>query len=1224
MNADRNLLFGILALQMDFITRDQLVAAMNAWVLAKKQPLAQILLTQGALSTEVHKLLEALVAQHLKHHGGDVERSLAAVTATRPIHEELSMLGDSDVATSVMRLTQPEATSDHDIYATQITAPDPALAAFHRDRFATQGPSVGSSSSAGQRFRILRPHAKGGLGEVFVAKDEELRREVALKHMQSQHADNPESRSRFMLEAEITGSLEHPGIVPVYGLGTYGDGRPFYAMRFIRGDSLKDAIDRFHKHPPADSGDRALEMRKLLGRLIDVCNAIDYAHSRGVLHRDLKPGNVMLGKYGETLVVDWGLAKAMGPSDKRATPASVADEGSFTPTLATGSAATLAGSALGTPQYMSPEQAAGRLDMLGPQSDVYSLGATLYCMLTREPPLAEEWGDLGAMLRRVQKGDIAPPRSIKPDIPRPLEAICLKAMAVDIDRRYPSARALADDLEHWLANEPVSAWRETLGERAARWARRHRTWIKAGVTAILAITAVSLVFMLLLYQARNRAEESFLQARATVDQYFTDVSENRLLDVPALQPLREELLNSALEYYEGFVKQRGDDPSVRAELGRTYYRIGRIEGQLRSKPRARESLEKARLIQEELAGVGSAPADLRAELADTYNATGDVELQMGNDKEALAQFDAARKLREALVAEAPDDGQLGRKLANSYGNIGITLARLGEAAKAEIQYKRANEIRENLARQQPNNTQFGRDLASGYYNFGLYQRANGKLKEALDEFGRAAGVYEKLAEEEPAKTDFRRELATTRRVIGEVHVELGDYEAAQKSYEQARELGEQLARRNPFLLHLHADVAATYTSIGQLKQKLHKFDEALQAFERAQSILARLAEEDPTVMRYQHDLAAADIQLGIAYLDRENLAQSLAHLQSGLKIYQTLARHSPEDLSLQDGIAEALLNIGLVQRASEQHAEAVKSFQQEVGIYEKLAKASPTPENAFGLADALLNVAVEQRALARIDDALVTLERARGIQANLVRDHPAVPKYRLGETEIDYLIGRLRFERAQRGMIESPDSNQWREDLDAALASYRRVRDQRERLFKDVPGDPYYENLLGVALDELAVVLWQTDAKEESLTTSRQATEHLRKTFDNSPQLLDYRTNLASHYRNRSYLERESGNVSEAAQLAMDWRKISSGNAAVLYEVAVALAGTVAAANNAPQGLDADRSRWLDQAVETIQEAVKAGVDSTMLKDDPALKPLHEHAGFKALLEEERQSAAGG
>src|SRR5262249_5103443 len=174
--------------------------------------------------------------------------------------------------------------------------------------------SAGTPTSSGLRFRVLRPHARGGLGEVFVAHDEELHREVALKEIQDRHADDPPSRARFLLEAEITGGLEHPGIVPVYGLGTYADGRPFYAMRFIKGDSLKDAIEVFHQadRPGRDPAERTLALRALLRRFTDVCNAVAYAHSRGVLHRDLKPGNVMLGKYGETLVVDWGLAKAAG------------------------------------------------------------------------------------------------------------------------------------------------------------------------------------------------------------------------------------------------------------------------------------------------------------------------------------------------------------------------------------------------------------------------------------------------------------------------------------------------------------------------------------------------------------------------------------------------------------------------------------------------------------------------------------------------------------------------------------------------------------------------------------------------------------------------------------------------------------------------------------------------------------------------------------------------
>src|SRR5271165_6462664 len=258
----------------------------------------------------------------------------------------------------------------------------------------------GTGTAPMSRYRTLWPHAKGGLGEIFVALDTELRRRVALKQIQTGHAQNPVSRERFVAEAEITCSLEHPGIVPVYGLGTHADGRPYYAMRLINGDSLREAADRFHADESlkADPGLRSLELRQLLRRFTDVCNAIDYAHSRGVLHRDLKPGNIIVGKHGETLVVDWGLAKAMG----RVEPESASGERTLVPSSASGSAETLPGSALGTPAFMSPEQAEGDLEHLGPRSDVYSLGATLYCLLTDKPPFE---GDIADVLHGVQKGE---------------------------------------------------------------------------------------------------------------------------------------------------------------------------------------------------------------------------------------------------------------------------------------------------------------------------------------------------------------------------------------------------------------------------------------------------------------------------------------------------------------------------------------------------------------------------------------------------------------------------------------------------------------------------------------------------------------------------------------------------------------------------------------------------------------------------------------------------
>ncbi len=343
--------------------------------------------------------------------------------------------------------------------------PEDGSADADSDADRTTNYTAGSALADGGRFRVLRPYASGGLGTVFVALDAALNREVALKQILPKHADDPESRRRFLIEAEITGRLEHPGIVPVYGLGTDDGGRPYYAMRFIKGDSLKEAIERFHADPTLknDLGRRSLELRSLLRRFTDLCNTIEYAHSRRVLHRDIKPANVIVGKHGETLVVDWGLAKPLGgKSEPRPEGEGDGAERSLMPSSGSGSAETLPGSALGTPAYMSPEQAAGELDQLGPRSDVYSLGATLYCLLTGKPPFE---GDVGEVLRKVKNGEFPRPRQLDARIDPALEAICLKAMATRPFDRYPSALALKDDIERWAADEPVAVYRA--GSRAA-------------------------------------------------------------------------------------------------------------------------------------------------------------------------------------------------------------------------------------------------------------------------------------------------------------------------------------------------------------------------------------------------------------------------------------------------------------------------------------------------------------------------------------------------------------------------------------------------------------------------------------------------------------------------------------------------------------------------------------------------------------------------------------
>ncbi len=566
-DAERNLLFGLMALQTGLIDQRQLVAAFGAWARARAVPLAAHLAARGDLDAEQRAGVEALVALHVKKHDGSTVRSLAALEVRASTRDSLKRAGGQDV----------EATLSHIQPRYEAATIDSAL-----DGWSNLSYSVGSVTSEGQRFRIIRPHARGGLGAVFVALDTELRREVALKQILESHADDPISRQRFVLEAEVTGGLEHPGIVPVYGLGTHPDGRPYYAMRFIRGDSLKVVIDRFHAEESLqkDPGRRTLELRQLLRRFTDVCNAIEYAHSRGVLHRDVKPANVIVGEHGETLLVDWGLAKAMGKSEP------IAGERSLMPSSSSGSSETLPGTALGTPAYMSPEQAAGDLEQLGPRSDVYSLGGTLYYLLTGRAPFE---GEVIEVIGRVGKGDFSPPRQVDPTIDRALEAICVKAMALEPAGAYATARALGEDLERWMADEPVTAWREPWGRQLQRWMRAHRTAVTAGTAAVLAgvIGLVSVVAVQTRANVQLRdslgresranaqlatANQDLTQAKAglearldlameAIKTFHTGVSEDFLLKEEQFKEFREKLLESAGDFYARLVRSWGRNPT---------------------------------------------------------------------------------------------------------------------------------------------------------------------------------------------------------------------------------------------------------------------------------------------------------------------------------------------------------------------------------------------------------------------------------------------------------------------------------------------------------------------------------------------------------------------------------------------------------------------------------------------------------------------------------------
>ncbi|MFO0954314.1 MAG: serine/threonine-protein kinase, partial [Isosphaeraceae bacterium] len=478
-----NTLFEVLALRLGLVDEQSLRDSLRGG-LPGPGSLGEWLVRLGHLSDVDRARVDALASAAIEKHGGD------AAAACAELEQSVVVPG-----IAIDSVAGQEASLD--------TLAPPSL----------QGDSVSASSHSharhgGPRYVFSRLHAQGGLGQVWVAVDQDLKREVALKEIRAEVAENQEVRRRFLREAEITGQLEHPNIVPVHELGRRPeDGRPFYTMRFVRGRTLRDAIADDHRRRASGESD-PLARLKLLQAFATVCQAIAFAHDRGVVHRDLKPGNVVLGPFGEVVVLDWGLAKRVATDHDGHDPAAPPDD------PAAPADATLAGSLLGTPAYMAPEQAEGRVDAIDARTDVYGLGAVLFEILTGRPPYSGTKTE--ETIRAITKGPTPRARTVDPKVPRALDAVCARAMEREPSDRYASALDLAREIDRYLADEPVTACREPVWDRARRWVARHR----------LGVTVAAAVFLTLgPALAAGLRYADLLNLRLQQERHFTELAQ---------------------------------------------------------------------------------------------------------------------------------------------------------------------------------------------------------------------------------------------------------------------------------------------------------------------------------------------------------------------------------------------------------------------------------------------------------------------------------------------------------------------------------------------------------------------------------------------------------------------------------------------------------------------------------------------------------------------------
>ena len=856
---------------------------------------------------------------------------------------------------------------------------------FSHDDFDDAAPVLISQRHKGHRFDVIRHHAKGGLGKISVAMDRELNREVAVKEILGKFQRNQNVRTRFNIEALITGSLEHPCVVPVYGYGQHTDGSPWFAMRLIKGETLRDEIKRWHKEFGLSDGSSQsrLDFRNILSRFIDACQAIGYANSRGVLHRDIKPSNIMLGKYGETLVVDWGLAKKIDrihPADPTSDDeASIMLDSSDT-------ASTMDGSSLGTPAFMSPEQAAGRLNAMGPTSDIFSLGATLYIILTGR--VAFDGDNISTVLENARQCKYIPPSQYNPSIPKPLSAICCRAMAVQPYDRYQSAMDLAQDVENWLADEPVAAYGESFLERTSRWLRRHRT--AATVAGVLAITVavLSAFGMFLVNAEKNRtvaalelvSKEKLKTEDALVKletaQTKTAAALNRETDArrqtrDALNTITDDLVGEllarqielgdadrvffkrVLKQFSDFTKTQGDAVdaiSIRAE---GHFNVANLQRRLDDLPAAKQAYLKAESMFASLVEQDPQPrfrqdlAAINANLAILFAA-------QGRHRKAIEKEDVGIELLSELVQEFPDELQYQIELAKIRINRANAYTRLRELDSAEDDFKASVEMMKDLV-QRSNRPELEHQYAGALTSFAnFYASGEDGAQKSAELYRQAIDVLSdnETAENHKAET----QLAFARQNYGNILLRLKKDDKAIRQFRSAIDTQTTLTERYPSLAAYRRDLGRSKLGLSRALTRL-KLDGGERELDESIKLIQALIQQFPNRVDFRQDHALAIEWQASVSRTKNDIKATSDHYRDAIKIREQISDMRPENEQLLRRALGTRINFSNYLRTAEQFDDAIVEYENLMKYFDDETDADDPWLRLvrFGLADSLMN-----------------------------------------------------------------------------------------------------------------------------------------------------------------------------------------------------------------------------------------------------------------------------
>jgi serine/threonine protein kinase len=621
-------------------------------------------------------------------------------------------------------------------------------------------------------FRLMRQVGRGGMGVVYEAEQVSLGRRVALKVLPFAATMDPRHLQRFQNEARAAASLEHPHIVPVYGVGCER-GVHYYAMKFIEGRSLAEIIEaqrmpsepRTQRSEVSGGGDEPLTplrcvrgsetspvaaaptqraprdvatFRQIAEWGIQAAEALEHAHSVGIVHRDIKPANLMVDSQGALWITDFGLART------------TADAG-----------LTMTGDVLGTLRYMSPEQALAKHGLVDHRTDVYSLGVTLYELLTGSPAISGKYRE--QILNAITFDEPRPPRALEAGIPRDLETIVLKAIAKNAGERYGSAKDMADDLNRFLVDKPITARPPGLLKKAVKWTRRHKS-ITYVIAACLIIALIALGISTVVVvgerndalRQRNLARDQRRFARQAVDDMYTEVAEKWLANSANLDATQHRFLQKALAYYQEFTKQREtDDPDDCFELANGYVRIAKLLQGFNKKEDAKEPLEKALTILEDLWLRFPAEQKYGRSLALAYiHCAWLRDADSPHEEKYLLKCTA---VWEQLVRHYPDDPENRYRLGIALSNLSNPV-RLSRPREAERLSQRSVALIEKLVDESPNSDRFLRGLALAAGNLADDLSKVGRWVEAEKYFRKSIATRQRMSAVPPGQMDYRQGL----------------------------------------------------------------------------------------------------------------------------------------------------------------------------------------------------------------------------------------------------------------------------------------------------------------------------------------------------------------------------------------------------------------------------------------------------------------------------------